>query len=1035
MRKLTLVCLSLALVLMTGAAFAGDQNLPTGLEFRDGAYPGSLYGVPVNSAKADTFYIIGGPDRQDGRFQDDISGAIPDLEGWTSLDMNHKDDSQWHIDTFNAELLDTNFTPNHAMWCGEVFEECIVGLDNIGYGNDYREQIDFVATVNNPSIACEVNLTGVINYDTEQDWDFTYLQVSRATGMDVVAAFTGTNRDTNDVYQPVALDIDIPTVEPEDYVGASHDQVLLRWLVMSDGGTSNEDCWLFFYGACQVDNLEVTLSQVGETDIVLTENFEGPGPYKWNSTIAVDVGDFVKVWPKLDDIDVCNFNNSPQVAFIDDGVVVPGTGGTTGTTWTYGPGGYCVNLLGGLAGPLDHLNNQLWSPELEWPDGDYVGAELGWDVYRHLPLFNGLFYVWDIRTSDDDTATWDLWQSDGWVYYGGPDYIRSINDVTGAMLPGRTHVQIRISAYEIGWAWGFSETDATPSPYFDNISLRVYGYGGPSIVSRDIDVANDGFPIGAGVDFVNPGNLNNAVRFDMANNIAPATDLRNDPGDSIVAEIKLVRSLSTMPNLPRMYYTLKPNTLYGADASLGVRGTTPLTGYVEADSCRNPESGNVIPDRFFFDLPDGDGPEGLFLLPGDVLHYYIYAEDLVGGTPGISTLPGDLDGYGVFVGDAGYVPQQWSDEFTVRALPTVTGATDGDQVPMLFWNDFGDRGGENEWYAALGALGLQKGVDYDVFYTHGPSSGVSNGLGGRADYQDIKYYDDILYTAGNLDDYTISQVDYDSDAGGDVELLDLWLQDGKDLLITGDGVVRDMSNWANGVSFIDTWLDVDVNTENDVIPDIGNQTAPLVLPISGNTVGLTTEFIAYGGCPVINQFDEITLGTNAERIAEFADATGAGGIYSFSAGVLNQVSGSRVVYFPVDLMYWYTPDKADAPQNSRTSALEEILVFFGYTAGTGTGVTPANIPFMVNNYPNPFNPSTKIEYSVPMAGKVSIKIYNMKGQLVKTLVDESKTAGELYSATWNGTDNSNRSVASGVYFARTNVAGQYEKLNKLTLVK
>ena len=59
----------------------------------------------------------------------------------------------------------------------------------------------------------------------------------------------------------------------------------------------------------------------------------------------------------------------------------------------------------------------------------------------------------------------------------------------------------------------------------------------------------------------------------------------------------------------------------------------------------------------------------------------------------------------------------------------------------------------------------------------------------------------------------------------------------------------------------------------------------------------------------------------------------------------------------------------------------------------------------------------------------------MKGQLVKTLVDESKTAGELYSATWNGTDNSNRSVASGVYFARTNVAGQYEKLNKLTLVK
>lgn len=1024
MRKLTLVCLSLALVLMTGAAFASDQELPTRYEFRDAAYPGSLYGVPMNSAKADTLYLIGGPDRNDGKFQDDLSGAIPDMEGWTSIDLNHKDDSQWHIDTFNAELLDTNFTPNHAMWCGGYFEECYEGVVNVGYGNDYREQIDFVGTVNNPSIATDVNMTGVLNYDTELDWDFLYLQVNRAAGMEVLDLYSGSNRDTNNVYQPVNFTYDF-TVNPEDYVGTSNDQVLIRWLVMSDSGTSNEDCSLFFYGAAQIDNIQVTMAQVGETDIVIFENFEGAGPYAWNPTIAVDVGDFAKVWPKLDDIDPCNFNNSPQLGFIDDGVVVPGTGGTKGTTWTYGPGGYCVNLLGGLAGPLDHLNNQVWSPELVWPEGNYVGAELGFDVYRHMILWNGLFYIWGVRTTTDDGATWDTWQDDGWVYYGGPDYIRSISDVTGYMQPDRTHVQIMVAAYEVGWAWGFEDTDATPAPYFDNVQFRVYAYGGPSIFSRDIDVANDGFPAQSGVNY---GDLaSNSVRFDMANNIAPATHLRNDPGDSIVAEIKLVRSASTMPNLPRLYYTLKANSVFDAVRTSGL----PNTGYVEADSCRDNASGLVVPDRFFFDLPDTG-----FLFPGDVLHYYIYAEDNVSGDVGVTTLPGNLDGYGVFPGDAAYVPMQWSDEFTVRALPTVKSTTPGDQVKMLFWNDFGDRGGENEWYAALRALDFYPGVDYDVFYTHGPSSGVSNGLGGRADYQDIKDYDTIMYTSGDLEEYTISPVDYESDAGGDIELLDVWLQDGKDLLLTGDAVGRDLMGWAIGTNFVADWMDVTIDTENAVGSLIG-QTAPLVLPISGNSVGLTTQFIAYGGCPIINTFDKVTAGTNAERIAEFADATGAGGIYPVAAGTytLDATTGTRVVYFPVDLMYWYTPDKVAAPVQARTSALEEILIFFGYTPQPGTGVTPANIPFVVNNYPNPFNPLTKIEYSVPKAGKVSIKIYNMKGELVKTLVDESKTAGELYTATWNGTDNSNRTVASGVYFARTKVAGQYEKLNKLTLVK
>jgi hypothetical protein len=66
------------------------------------------------------------------------------------------------------------------------------------------------------------------------------------------------------------------------------------------------------------------------------------------------------------------------------------------------------------------------------------------------------------------------------------------------------------------------------------------------------------------------------------------------------------------------------------------------------------------------------------------------------------------------------------------------------------------------------------------------------------------------------------------------------------------------------------------------------------------------------------------------------------------------------------------------------------------------------------NFPNPFNPETTIKYQLPKSSEVVLKIYNMLGQLVTTLVDENQVAG-YYTARWNGTDQHGRPVASGVY--------------------
>jgi len=85
------------------------------------------------------------------------------------------------------------------------------------------------------------------------------------------------------------------------------------------------------------------------------------------------------------------------------------------------------------------------------------------------------------------------------------------------------------------------------------------------------------------------------------------------------------------------------------------------------------------------------------------------------------------------------------------------------------------------------------------------------------------------------------------------------------------------------------------------------------------------------------------------------------------------------------------------------------------------------------NFPNPFNPETTISYSVKEALPVSIEIYNVKGQLVKTLINETKAAG-THTVVWNGSDNNNRPVSSGVYYYKMN-AGKYSSTKKMILMK
>lgn len=86
-----------------------------------------------------------------------------------------------------------------------------------------------------------------------------------------------------------------------------------------------------------------------------------------------------------------------------------------------------------------------------------------------------------------------------------------------------------------------------------------------------------------------------------------------------------------------------------------------------------------------------------------------------------------------------------------------------------------------------------------------------------------------------------------------------------------------------------------------------------------------------------------------------------------------------------------------------------------------------------NNYPNPFNPSTTINYALPSAGQVTIKVYNSLGQEVRTLVDGFQEAG-YKSVVWDGKNHAGSPVASGTYVYRV-TSGNSVKTEKMVLAK
>jgi hypothetical protein len=401
---------------------------------------------------------------------------------------------------------------------------------------------------------------------------------------------------------------------------------------------------------------------------------------------------------------------------------------------------------------------------------------------------------------------------------------------------------------------------------------------------------------------------------------------------------------------------------------------------------------------------------------------------------------------------------RYNRRFRVSGLPTLTCGLDTDactQPSILLWNDATDRGNEEELMQAFNQNGLKEFAQFDTYGTQGPSSNVGNGLGsaGRhgANPSQLAGYSCLIYDNAALS-WSLSNGSNTTgqDKGDDVGLLTAWFAQpaGRFAAYFGDDVVAGLRG--SGITFSASVMGVSY-VRSDARSAIGNQTAPRVAATAAGTVlGFGQSYVAYGGCLGINVFDEIGPGVaGAVKSHEFLTTAGAGGVYPPSASVYYarqdtiaaQVYSRANVTFPYGFAFVYDVSSGAGNSGGRTARanlLRELLINAGHS-GVLDQFVVATDPIagrrltVAQNRPNPFNPVTEIAFSTPARGAVAVKVYNLRGELVTTLLNGVVEAGPQ-AVTWNGTDARGTSVASGIYVYRVEGFGQVET-RKMALIK
>lgn len=207
-----------------------------------------------------------------------------------------------------------------------------------------------------------------------------------------------------------------------------------------------------------------------------------------------------------------------------------------------------------------------------------------------------------------------------------------------------------------------------------------------------------------------------------------------------------------------------------------------------------------------------------------------------------------------------------------------------------------------------------------------------------------------------------------------------------------------------------------------------------VLDVTAPTVALTAP--VGGETWSIDQNVQITWTASDNIAVEAVDillSRDGGATYpeTLASGIANSSSFDWMVTGPISSLCRVQVIATDAATNE---AMDASSGDFVVNLPTSAGDAPAAVTALRGASPNPFNPSTNIAFELGSDTRARIEVYSIDGRLVRTLVDESLSAGP-HSATWNGRDDAGQAVASGNYLFTLTTADGFRKTGKVLLMK
>jgi immune inhibitor A len=336
----------------------------------------------------------------------------------------------------------------------------------------------------------------------------------------------------------------------------------------------------------------------------------------------------------------------------------------------------------------------------------------------------------------------------------------------------------------------------------------------------------------------------------------------------------------------------------------------------------------------------------------------------------------------------------------------------GNAEILLVDDDYGSASDYKSYYTD--ALDSLKQL-YDIWDTQGKADPDFS-------FNDYKY---IIWYTGDHKTNLFTQAQ--------VESLMSFLDHGGRLFLTSQDAAEVLSGSADPLyqQFLTNYLHVDYD---------GNTNKALAMEEPGDEIGDTLWIKPWGIPGANNQTskDILVPDSQTDTVLVYADP---GWVPSdLVAGTKFKNENFRVVLFGFGFEAITSGTYGGKQLSPQHFVMQRVMDWLrGYTDVFDFEEEHTSIPKSIDlfqNYPNPFNPNTSIQFTV-ISGQpplhTTLKIYNIRGQLVKTLVDEQKPGGD-YSILWDGKDESGKAVSSGIYFYKL-TAGSSSEVKKMVLLK